>query len=374
MPEWRRISLADLVRLRRGFDLPAPERRAGRFPVVGSAGVSGWHDRGPLAGPGITLGRSGSSIGTVTYVPSDYWPLNTVLFVEDFQGNDPRFLYFLLRTIDFTRFNSGSAQPSLNRNHIAAVELRAPEYPEQRAIAAVLGALDDKIALNHRLASTARELAEARYAAATRGPGRRELRLGDLVETLTRGITPRYTADDSALVVLNQKCVRAGRVDLAPARGTEPAAVPAAKRLRADDVLVNSTGIGTLGRVARWVHATRATVDSHVTVVRFVPDRLDPVCGAFSMLAAQPRITLMGEGSTGQTELSRAKLNDLVIAVPAAERCAGIGAELAALDARGEAAHAESAALARLRDALSPKLMSGEVRVRDAERTMGSLV
>ncbi|WP_250285320.1 restriction endonuclease subunit S [Frankia sp. CiP1_Cm_nod2] len=234
----------------------------------------------------------------------------------------------------------------------------------------MLGVLDDKIAVNERVAATSRQLGEARFADVVQGSGGRKIRLGDLVETLTRGVAPRYTEDDDALVVLNQKCIRAGRVGLDPARRTESGNVQSGKYLKMNDVLVNSTGAGTLGRVARWAGDIPATVDSHVTIVRFSSDRMNPMCGAFAILAAQPEIESMGEGSTGQTELGRAKLSDLVLAVPAPEKCESIGAGLEVLEARGEAALRESITLAELRDALLPKLMSGEIRVRDAEKVV----
>lgn len=91
---------------------------------MGSFGITGYHDTSIATGPGVTVGRSGGSFGVVTYVPDDYWPLNTALYVIDFHGNDPRFAYYLLKSLDFTRYNSGSAQPSLNRNFILSTRSR----------------------------------------------------------------------------------------------------------------------------------------------------------------------------------------------------------------------------------------------------------
>src|SRR5438128_782479 len=115
--DWQLVPLGAFVSLQRGHDLPEPIRRPGFIPVLGSFGVTGSHDQAKVQGPGVTIGRSGASFGVVTYTPVDYWPLNTVLYVTSFHGNDPRFAYYLLKSIDFTRFNSGSAQPSLNRNY-----------------------------------------------------------------------------------------------------------------------------------------------------------------------------------------------------------------------------------------------------------------
>ncbi len=162
MAERRRPGfLRELVSLQRGHDLPIQDRQPGKIPVLGSFGVTGTHNESRALGPGVTIGRSGASLGVVTHTPDDYWPLNTVLYVTNFHGNDPRFVYYLLRTIDFTRFNSGSAQPSLNRNFVGSVPVSIPALREQRRIAALLGAVDDKIELNQRMNRTLEETARS---------------------------------------------------------------------------------------------------------------------------------------------------------------------------------------------------------------------
>jgi len=129
--------------------------------VLGSFGITGYHDTPRAKGPGVAVGRSGASFGVVSYSTVDYWPLNTVLYVTDFHGNCPRFAYYLLRSLDFKGYNSGSAQPSLNRNYIAAIQLTVPRPQEQRSIADFLGSLDDKIELNRRMNQTLEAIAQA---------------------------------------------------------------------------------------------------------------------------------------------------------------------------------------------------------------------
>jgi type I restriction enzyme S subunit len=120
-------------------------------PILGSFGVTGYHDEAKVKGPGVTVGRSGASFGVISFSRTDYWPLNTALFVTDFHGNDERFAYYLLKCIDFKRYDSGSAQPSLNRNYIRSIRVQVPPLSEQRAIAYFIGTLDDKIELNQRM-------------------------------------------------------------------------------------------------------------------------------------------------------------------------------------------------------------------------------
>ena len=160
---WKRMPLGDFVTLQRGHDLPDAIRRPGNKPVLGSFGVTGWHDEARAAGPGVTVGRSGASFGVVSYSPVDYWPLNTALYVVDFHGNDQRFAYYFLKQVDFRTYNSGSAQPSLNRNFIHPIPVDVPPLPEQRAIAHILGTLDDKIELNRRMNKTLEEMARTLF-------------------------------------------------------------------------------------------------------------------------------------------------------------------------------------------------------------------
>jgi type I restriction enzyme S subunit len=123
MDNWKPSTLGDFITLQRGIDLPETRRKPGNIPVIGSFGITGYHDEARVVGPGVTVGRSGASFGAVSYSPVDYWPLNTVLYVRDFHGNDPDFAYYFLKTIDFQKYNSGSAQPSLNRNYIHPISI-----------------------------------------------------------------------------------------------------------------------------------------------------------------------------------------------------------------------------------------------------------
>jgi len=102
-------------------------------------------------------------MGVVSYCPADYWPHNTVLYVTDFCGNDERFTYYFLQHMDLRRYNSGSAQASLNRNYIYPLKVRIPPLPEQKAIAHILGTLDDKIELNRRMNETLEGMARALF-------------------------------------------------------------------------------------------------------------------------------------------------------------------------------------------------------------------
>ena len=108
-------------------------------------------------------GRYGT-LGEVFFVPSDFWPLNTTLYVRDFKGNDPRFISYFLRGLDFSAYSDKAAVPGLNRNHLHQAAVRYPaDITEQRAISHVLGTLDDKIELNRRMNETLEAIARALF-------------------------------------------------------------------------------------------------------------------------------------------------------------------------------------------------------------------
>ena len=112
---WVEKRVEDICVLQRGLDLPSRLRVCGKFPLVSSSGVIDTHNKGPIIGPGVVTGRSGS-IGSVFYIEEDYWPLNTVLYVKEFHGNDPKLVYWFLNYFDLKRFATGAGVPTLNRN------------------------------------------------------------------------------------------------------------------------------------------------------------------------------------------------------------------------------------------------------------------
>jgi type I restriction enzyme, S subunit len=140
--DWEVKSLGKFVALQRGYDLTERNRRPGYIPVMGSAGLNGFHDTALVKGPGVMLGRSGASFGQAHYCASDFWPHNTALFVTDFFENNRLFAFYLLESLDFSRHNSGGAQQSLNRNFIAPIPIGVPPVHEQEAIAEVLSDAD----------------------------------------------------------------------------------------------------------------------------------------------------------------------------------------------------------------------------------------
>ncbi len=154
------VPLNEFILLQRGFDLPQGERIYGDVPVVASTGIAGFHNEYKVGAPGVVIGRSGT-IGGGQYITQNFWPLNTTLWVKDFKGHNARYVYYLLKSIDFQRFNVGTGVPTLNRNHLSSVLVKNLEYKNEKVIAKILGDLDDKIYLNNQINQTLESIAQA---------------------------------------------------------------------------------------------------------------------------------------------------------------------------------------------------------------------
>jgi type I restriction enzyme S subunit len=133
------MNFSDFVTLQRGFDLPKKDMLTGAVPVVGSTSIIGYHNISKVDPPGVCTGRSGS-LGKVQYINEPFWPHNTSLWVKDFKGNDPRFVYYCLQSLDLGRFNAGAGVPTLNRNHLNSLHVNVPDLPKQKKIAGILSA------------------------------------------------------------------------------------------------------------------------------------------------------------------------------------------------------------------------------------------
>ena len=163
MGDWLQLNLGDFIELKRGYDLPKKSRSSGPVPLISSSGVSDYVPEPKVAGPGVVTGRYGT-IGEVFYIEEDFWPLNTTLYVKDFKGNDPRFVSYFLRGIDYFSYSDKAAVPGVNRNHLHQAPIQVPAtVEEQRKIASVLSALDDKIELNRRMNETLEAQARALF-------------------------------------------------------------------------------------------------------------------------------------------------------------------------------------------------------------------
>ena len=188
MGNWKNGELGDFVTLKRGFDLPRQKREAGQVPIFSSSGITGTHSTAMVKAPGVITGRYGT-IGEVFYAAEDFWPLNTTLFAEDFHGNDAKFIYYFLKTLEWSKFTSASAVPGINRNTVHKESVSLPDIETQRKIASTLSMFDEKIKINTEINDNLQQQAAALFSGLYARTNT-EVRFTDLIQILGGG-TPK---------------------------------------------------------------------------------------------------------------------------------------------------------------------------------------
>jgi type I restriction enzyme S subunit len=304
----------------------------------------------------------------------------------------PDYLFYVLRSEGVQSllrgFSSGSAQPQIPIRDLRCIPITFPPIDTQLRIASILCAYDDLIEVNRRRVAVLEEMARGLFEewfVRFRFPGHESVAteetpdgplpqgwtiqsVGDVSSYVGRGIAPKYD-EGAATLVVGQKCIRAGRLSLDLAR--RQSKVPGGEKVvRAGDVLINSTGVGTLGRVAQAEGVPDGlTVDSHVTIVRpSAPDERDYL--GLHLLRLQSVFEHLGAGSTGQTELSRVAVAAQMIVWAPADLRRLYGRIVRPMRSLVSDLMAHSGLLAASRDLLLPRLISGQLSVETAERQL----
>ena len=324
----------------------------------------------------IVFSRVGS-VDRCSYVDKshDGWMFSgRCLRVRPTELVDSLYLYYYFCLEETKRFVRniavGATMPSINTKLLGEVEIALPDLNNQKRIAAVLSSLDDKIENNQKLNDNLMQQAVTIFKSwfveysPFDGIEPKEwetVNLEKITSLISRGIAPKYS-DNSDQIVINQKCIRNHMIDLSQARTHTPKVINE-KWLRFGDLLINSTGDGTLGRAAQvWFQPQNITVDSHVTVVRPAKENLIFYIGLWGVLHER-EIESLHTGSTGQTELPKERVKALELHLPDNGTLDRFNTLIAPMAAAIVSKQNENNKLATLRDALLPKLMSGEIDV-----------
>lgn len=265
-----------------------------------------------------------------------------------------------------------TGQTELNRERLFdEIMISYPtSFALQEMIVKTLEGIDRKLLINEKVNDNLQQQAAAIFRSwfvdcapfGGKAPDEWEnVTLEDITALVSRGITPKY-ADDTDQIVINQKCIRNHTIDLTLARTHTPKIINE-KWLRFGDLLINSTGDGTLGRAAQvWFQPKNLTVDSHVTIARPAKENLIFYIGLWGILH-EKEIESLHTGSTGQTELPRDRVKAMELLLPDNETLDRFNGLITPMAAAIVANQEENNRLAALRDAILPKLMSGEIDV-----------
>ena len=400
--DWKLTTLGNVLELKRGYDLPQPKRRLGDFPVVSSAGIRDFHNEFMVPGPGVVTGRYGT-IGQVFFIDGDFWPLNTTLYVCDFKGNDPKFISYLLRTIDFLAYSDKGAVPGVNRNHLHMAQVKLPPFKQQRIIAHILGTLDDKIELNRRINQTLEQMAQAIFKSwfVDFDPVRAKMagRQPEGMSAATAALFPdELVASELGLIPKGwEACPMPELIDINPSRqlkkGTsapylDMANVPT-NSARVESVILREFGSGSkfMNGDTLLARITPCLENGKTAYVDFL--EFEQVgWGSTEFIVLRPKPPLPAEfayflcrhphfrsfaiaqmaGTSGRQRVPNDCFSNYAMVAPSKEVAAAFGIFAKAILAQVKAVDEVSRTLAVLRDTLLPKLLSGELSLSAVEK------
>lgn len=328
-------------------------------------------------------------LGSAAIVPeSDTYLHNQRLglITADKTELDKRFLYYLFNTNivrqQIRNSSSGTKVRHTSPERIYKTKVTLPKVDIQQKIADVLFAYDDLIENNKRRIALLEKMAEEIYRewfVRFRFPGYQAAefekgipknwgyeKLDDLCSTIKRGISPKYD-EESEMLVINQKCIRNGQIDLSEAR-THETKTPNEKYIRFADALINSTGVGTLGRVSVVeFESVKVTVDSHVTICRADPKVINPQYLSVTVSQLQHYFEFMASGSTGQVELNRSLIAGIKVRVPDRDIQDKFSEFITDIWKQKQNLFRANENLKRTKEMLLPRLISGKLSVADLD-------
>lgn len=366
MTSWHMGELGEFITLKRGYDLPQQKRKAGCVPIFSSSGISGTNDTAMVKAPGVITGRYGT-IGRVFWANEDFWPLNTTLYVEDFHGNYPLFVYYFLKTLEWEKFTSASAVPGINRNTVHKEIVCLPDIASQRRIALLLKTVDDKIEVNEKINDNLEQQAQAYFQKLFVDNTDPKWALGTVssLGTVVGGSTPSkakpeyYTEDGIAWIT--PKDLSINKVKFI-AHGENDITELGLKNSSAS-VMPEGTVLFSSRAPIGYIAITSGEVTTNQGFKSVVPKPEIGTAFVYYFLKHNlPVIEGMASGSTFK-EVSGNTMKNVPAVIPDTETLTCFNDFCAPIFAQQRILEEQNQSLATLRDNLLPKLMSGEIDV-----------
>ncbi|WP_409470689.1 restriction endonuclease subunit S [Streptomyces sp. HC307] len=361
MFEWRTTTWGAVASLEYGKALRGYQEGSGDVPVYGTNGPVGWTHTRQAEGPGVIVGRKGAYRG-VHYSPRDFWVIDTAFYLRPLERMSLRWAYYAMVNLDINSMDSGSAIPSTSRADFYALPVSVPPLAEQEAIADVLGALDDKIGLNKRIADTAEELA---LSLSSGSLWTKRVPLGDLCFLRKNQVSPQEILD-GCVDHYSLPAFDAGKM---PER-VSPESIKSSKFSITEPVVLFSKLNPDIPRV--WnAEVNRAVPSLASTEFLVLAPRGTLTTHELWAVAAQQefRDELVSKVTGTSKSHQRVRPAEVLTTEVVDPRQFGdTSLRLRSLGNRAASARGESRTLAALRDTLLPQLMSGRLRVKDAEK------
>lgn len=367
---WKECTLGDLITFQRGHDLPKSQMINGKYPVVGSNGIIGYHNEYTTEAPSITIGRSGN-VGNPYIVYGRTWSHNTTLYVKDFKGNDPVFVYYFLKTMDLANYAGGSAVPTLNRNHIHTLPIEVPEsVGVQKKIGYYLRLFDEKIELNNAINNNLLEQALTLYATQFSSL---ELNgcIGDYCAVKSGFAFKSSWWTNSGIRVIKIGSINQDNLNLLECSYVDEDKADKAKDfvVKAGDLLIAMTG-ATIGKFAMVPYSSEMLLVNQRVGKFFLGnnpvEKLPFIYCTLKQPEVYGEVVNRGQGSA-QPNISASDIMSIPCVIPSKDAINDFNNTSQPLFDLIIRNQRENQHLSELRNALLPKLMSGEFDVCDIE-------
>ncbi len=407
--KWLSSTWGEEISLEYGKSLRDYNNERGKYRVFGSNGPIGWTDKPLTSGPGVILGRKGAYRG-VQFCQQPFFVIDTAYFVVPKKESDIRWLYYAIKHYKLGEMDDGSPIPSTTRAAVYVRDIAVPPLPEQKAIAAILGSLDDKIELNRRMNATLEAMARALFqswfvdfdpvrakmdgrvpvgmdaetaalfpdsfedSALGKIPKGWEIKsLADLTSLITKGTTPTQqdllgardgdakinyvrvnSLDDDAFVLKDKLTVISESVHIGVLKRSI---------LEVNDILYTIAGtIGRISLVEDWL--VPANTNQAVAIVRS-REEIPPNFLFLAMRHENVREELQNNVVHAvQANLSLGMLSKVRLVVPTIRDLPKLFLAIDLHCTQISANRSQSRNLKTLRDALLPKLLSGEIQLK----------
>ena len=361
--DWKSTTWGELAILEYGKGLTGYENANGNYPVYGTNGRIGWHTKPLFDKAGVIIGRKGAYRG-VHYSKIPFFVIDTAFYLKPKIEIDLRWAYYQLLTQDINNMDSGSAIPSTSRPDFYALRVKLPSLPEQRAIAGILGALDDKIELNRRMNATLESMARAvfrQWFVEGEDVGNYKIgRLADVAKVNERSITKEYP--NSEIEYIDISSVATGHLDGTTRYSLADAPSRARRLVKHGDTIWSTVRPNRKSFLFISKPKENLVVSTGFAVL--TPTKIPPSFLYFWVTTDEfvDYLVSNADGSAYPAVLSERFAEAEMIMPPKEilDRFENVAGSMLAHIAHNEN---ESRTLASLRDSLLPKLMRGEVRV-----------
>ena len=391
--EWRTSTWGDEILLEYGKALRDHGVSKGEYRVFGANGPIGWASEPLAPGPGVILGRKGAYRG-VQFSREPFFVIDTAYFIVPKHEMEMRWLYYAVKYYKLGEIDDGSPIPSTTRSAVYMLSLDVPPLPEQRAIAHILGALDDKIELNRRMNETLEAMARALFQSwfvdfdpvRAKAEGRDTGLPKALADLFPARLVPSALGEipegwemntvGDHMLVFDSKRVPVSGAERAKRQGSYPYHGAAGVLDHVSDYLFDGIYL-LVGEDGSVVKANGLAVTQYVWGKIWVNNHAHVLQGKGDVSTEQLYLYFYFEPVapyvTGavQPKLSQGRMKGMPFVFAGDAICHAFRKTIDPLFSKRRAARNEMSTLASLRDTLLPKLISGELRVGDAEKLVG---